>query len=170
MTKINVVFDASTILAWYRKEEGSEKIERLLRDTSISRWIHAVNLAELRYRFLMLTGNEEITDKAIEKIRGFGVVFLFECDSTVIDLASQYREKIKSKRLRISLGDCFGMAATHLKKKDGRVQFVTTDEGEFDSAQKAGLLPVKVDIIHQPSKRPPPPPDEPRPKRKGREK
>lgn len=154
MRKHNIVIDASAILAWVQDEEGADKIDRLLYDTDISRWIHGVNLTELQYRLLMLHGNYEAVQKLLDKLLTIGVKFDYTFDSEFTKLAATYRERIKSAELRISLADCFGMAATQLKKREGRIKFLTTDEGEFDGAKKAGLLPVEVDIIHQPSKRP----------------
>jgi PIN domain nuclease of toxin-antitoxin system len=154
MTKTNIVFDASSLMAWFRNEEGSERVQKHLMNSTIQRWIHAVNLAEVRYRLLMVLGDVKEVEGILQELAELGLQFVYECDDSVLVLAAQYREAIKSKRLRISLADCFGMAATQLKKKEGRIKFLTTDEGEFDGAKKAGLLPVEVDIIHQPSKRP----------------
>lgn len=153
MTKTNYMFDASSIIAWFRKEEGSERVQKHLMDSTIKRWIHAVNLAELRYRLLMVLGDVKVVEGILQDLAESGLIFICDCDARVLALAAEYREAIKSKRLRISLADCFGMAATQMMKKEGRIKFLTTDEGEFDGAKKAGLLPVEVDIIHQPSKR-----------------
>ena len=158
MKKRYVVFDASSILCWLHREEGYEKVKAKLYDEDLERCIYAVNLAELSYRLLQERGDYQKVQNVIDALKKMGVQFDFTMNWEIVRLASVYREKIKSAQLPISLGDCFGMAATQLKKADGNPVFLTTDANEFGKAEQAGLLPVKVDIISQPSKRKKPAP------------
>lgn len=154
MKKRVVVFDASSILAWIHREEGHERIASKLYNENIERYIYAVNMAEIQYRLLQIRGDRARVKKVTDLLIAMGMKIDYTMNAEIIERAASIREKVKSARFPISLADCFGVAATELKKKDGNAEFMTTDETEFKKAQDAGLIPVKVDIIPQPSKHP----------------
>lgn len=133
---MNVVLDASVVIAWLRGEKGHNVISERLdeaEDTGESFFMHAVNLCEVFYEYSR-SDDEMMAQSVWRDIASQGIERDESMDAALCADASQ----IKADWRRVSLADCFGLA---LARRKG-AEFLTTDRHEMERLQEAGVARI----------------------------
>jgi len=127
------VLDACSLIAFFNKEEGSDKVRSVLMEALGGNSIilmHRINLFEVYYDLSRSSG-EDMVDSAM--------AFLGESPVTVIDAITEelMKEAARFKLCyKISVADSFALATASLEK----ACLVTADHHEFDLIDQAGEL------------------------------
>jgi PIN domain nuclease of toxin-antitoxin system len=132
---VNYVLDACALLAFLNKEDGWEKVRKLLveaahaGDTQV--YMNSVNLLEVYYDRLRLGDTLRLSEF---------FTLAFESTIQIIDTISRpvldEAARMKAVFRRVSLADTIGMAsAVHV---DG--VFVTSDHHELDAVDRSGSV------------------------------
>lgn len=129
---MNVIIDASALLAVLRREEGAAEVTEFIQSSTC--YIHAVNACEVYYDILREFG-EDYADAAMRAIYASGIAFREDMDSDFWRQAGAYKAQFR----RISLADCFGLA---LAIRLGG-EFVTADHHEMDAIAKQDICPIR---------------------------
>lgn len=124
------ILDACALIAYLREEEGNDKLRVLLRESKNRFLIHAVNLGEVYYNSLRVSG-EEKAKTLFEDIKRLPINVIWTLDIPFIELAGKYKTSFK-----MSYADSFVLALAEREK--GTV--ISTDHHEFDSVENAGSL------------------------------
>lgn len=125
------ILDACALIAYLRKEEGCDKLRVLLKDSNNRFFIHAVNLGEVYYNSLRVSGKEK-AKTLFEDIRKLPINIIWTLDIYFIELAGKYKASFK-----MSYADSFVLALA--EREGGTV--ISTDHHEFDSVENAKWLP-----------------------------
>ena len=131
---MNLIIDASSLIAFLRNEPGVEIVRQILRDKNNACHVHVINLCEVFYDFRRQHG-ENIAQQAIETVLSLGLIARDDIDFDFWQQAG----RCKSDLRRISLADCFCIALA--QRLDGSV--VTTDHHEFKAVAERGVVPVR---------------------------
>lgn len=131
---MNLVFDASALIAFLQDETGAEMVEILLLDKANICHVHAINLCEVFYDILR-RDDESIAQQVIQELLSMGLNLHGDFDQPFWQQAGRYKAELR----RVSLADCF--CITLAQRLDGTV--VTTDHHEFDTITEQNIIPVK---------------------------
>lgn len=129
----NFVFDACALIALFRKESGSDKVQRLLHLASVENcriYIHKVTIIEVLYDQMRAIQNLD-TQRLITVIKALP---LFSID----DLSDPFLESVAHHKVayKVSFADCFVLALAQTKN----AAIITSDHHEFDAIEKIGEL------------------------------
>jgi len=131
---VNLIFDASALIAFLQDETGAETAENLMTDLTNTCHIHAINLCEVFYDFIRRK-NESEAKQAMQILLSMGLFLHDDLDPEFWQQAELYKGYIR----HVSLADCFCIALA--KRLNGSV--VTTDHHEFDAISEQGIISVK---------------------------
>jgi predicted nucleic acid-binding protein len=109
MEKCNYILDSFAILAFLKGEEGSDKVEELLRNAEngkIQLFMHAINLGEVFYAVFKQAGETQALN-VYSKIRQYPVEFLFNLSESFLLSAASLKGTYP-----ISYADAFAVATT----------------------------------------------------------
>jgi predicted nucleic acid-binding protein len=132
---LTYIFDACALLALYKNEKGSDKIEALLDDALTGQtaiYMHSVNLIEVYYLFYRALGKEK-ADLIIEEIYKSPISFIDTIDTTIFSETSRLKAQYA-----IPLGDAIGLA-TAIKL---RGSFVSADHSDLEKIEKAESVSI----------------------------
>ena len=107
MEKCNYILDSFAILAFLKGEEGSNKVEELLRNAENGKtqlFMHAINLGEIFYTVFKQAGEIQALS-AYSKVRQYPVEFLFDLSESFLLRASSLKGTYP-----ISYADAFAVA------------------------------------------------------------
>jgi len=121
---VNLVLDASAMIAFLRDEPGAQVVSEALINPDFQCHAHALNLCEVFYDFHRAAGRGEALE-AIADLERLGVAQ----DSTLTPSAWQQAGTLKAIHRRVSLADCFAIA---LAQRLGAT-LMTADHHEFDA-------------------------------------
>ena len=131
---MNVIIDASALLAVLRREEGAAKVTELMQDDSSTCYVHAVNACEVYYDILR-EFEVDVADSAMRAMHASGIALREDMDADFWRQAGAYKARFR----RISLADCFGLA---LAVRIGG-EFVTADHHEMDAIAKQNICAIR---------------------------
>ena len=120
---MKVILDACAVIALLKGEVGADIVENYLLDSQYDCMIHNVNLCEIYYEFLRVSG-EDLAENVVSDLHLSGVVFCADLTQAFWKEVGRYKASIK----RISLADCF--ALTLASQENGIL--VTSDRHEFE--------------------------------------
>lgn len=126
----NYILDACALIAFLRKEFGSEHLLKLFQNPHHRFFLHSVNLGEVYYDTLRLKG-ANIARELFLDIAKLPVEIIWNMDRPFIELAGKYKTAF-----RISYADSYVLALAEREK--GIV--LTTDHSEFDIVEESGKL------------------------------
>jgi PIN domain nuclease of toxin-antitoxin system len=130
---VNVVLDASALIAFLRGEPGADVVEGYLGPEN-SIYAHALNLCGVYYDFMGAAG-EVSAENAIQDILLLGV-------QERGDMSPDFWRsvgKLKADYRRVSLADCCGLTLTG---SPGAV-LISADRHELEPIARASVCPVK---------------------------
>ena len=119
-----LVLDASAMIAFLRRERGSEIVAEALLDPTNQCYAHALNLCEVFYDFHRAMGRIDALN-AIDDLVRLGV----QQNSILSDRIWQQAGTLKSIHRRVSIADCFAIT---LAQRLGAT-LLTSDHHEFDA-------------------------------------
>ena len=131
---MNVVLDAYAVIAFFRDEVGAEIVEDSFLDERSTCLIHSINLCEVYYDFLRMSG-EEAAQSMVRDLQGLGVIIRNDLTIDFWQQAGQYKAVIK----RISLADCFALTLANQES----ATLLTSDRKEFEP-----IIPLNICQIH----------------------
>ncbi len=116
------ILDSSAMIAYLRKEEGAAVVEQILTDPTIDCYAHAINLCEVYYDALRVSGVAE-AEKSMQDLFALNVLERNDFDEAF------WKEVAHLKAIhRASLADfCAVVLANRLNGV-----FLTADHHEFD--------------------------------------
>ena len=120
---MKVVLDACAVIALFKGEEGAKVVESYLSGIQYDCMIHNLNLCEVYYEFLRVSG-KSLVDSIVNDLRAADVTFRADLTETFWKEVGGYKASIK----RISLADC--CALTLASQESGIL--VTSDRHEFE--------------------------------------
>jgi len=123
--------DASALIAYFKGEQGHERVAALLVDERNNMAIHAVNLCEVYYGYLRSDGLEKANEVWERATKLLGVVETM--DEGFIKRVGRWKVNAG-----LGLGDSFVAACA----EEHAAILVTTDP-HFDPVQKGGLIRVE---------------------------
>jgi predicted nucleic acid-binding protein len=121
------------MIAYLRDEPGAGAVEALLTEEPPQCIAHAMNMCEVFYYFLRLSG-EEAARAAVDELRAVGLLVRDDLDEAFWQQVGRYKALCG-----IPLGDAF--AAALASRFDAEV--VTSDHGDFDDVNRRGICRVK---------------------------
>ncbi|GBU24777.1 hypothetical protein R83H12_01412 [Fibrobacteria bacterium R8-3-H12] len=124
------VLDACALLAFLKKEKGSEVVKEIISsDNEV--FLHIVNFLEVYYDLLRELGKEK-SDAICEEILNLPIKIIYNTDLFLIKIAGYFKVNY-----RISLGDSFVLATAKLNS----ASIVTSDRHEFSivDSKESGL-------------------------------
>ena len=130
---MNLVLDACALIAYLRGEPGSEIVDALLSDPSVSCFAHSINLCEVHYHFLR-AADEATATQVLLDLDSVGLI-----ERSDIGRPFWRRVGALKPRGRISLADCFCLA---LSQELGAT-LVTSDHHEYDAIVPLGICPIR---------------------------
>lgn len=131
---MNLVIDASALIAYLEDEPGAEMVDTMLGGSSDVCFAHSINLCEVYYGARREHG-EQIAQEAIAMLRKTGLSIREEMDEDFWQAAG----RIKADYRRVSLADCM---CTALANRIGG-EVVTADRHEFEALAAAGSCKVR---------------------------
>lgn len=132
-----IVFDASALIAYLRRETGGDMVRDLLDEADVEKVAHAVNLCEV-FSKLSLLSDEPTAFAALADLRTLGIVERNDMDALLWQDAGRLVARQRKAGHGLSLGDSFGLALARRLGAD----FVTSDRAEFKPVADAGLANV----------------------------
>lgn len=127
-----MVFDASAVVCWLDGEPGATRMVAIL-ETDELQLLHAVNLVELRYRYLR-RGERHLL-RALQTIEAGGILVDRTMSNNILQAAAQ----LKATQTPIALGDTFAVALAIVRG----ATLVTTDRGELQKVADADLCEIE---------------------------
>jgi predicted nucleic acid-binding protein len=124
------VIDACALIAYLRKEEGSDKLRVLFKDSNNRFFIHSVNVGEVYYDSLRISGKEKARE-LFGDIARLPINIIWTLDIPFIELVGKYKTSFS-----ISYADSFVLALA--EREGGTV--ISTDHHEFDAIEKTRVL------------------------------
>jgi predicted nucleic acid-binding protein len=124
------VIDACALIAYFRGEQGGDKLRELFKEQNNRFFMHAVNLGEVYYDSLRVSGIAQ-AQELFERVAKLPMTIIWDVDIHFIELAGQYKTSY-----RVSYADCFVLALA--EKEDAIV--ISTDHHEFDVIEGTGKL------------------------------
>lgn len=131
---MNVVLDASAVIAFLRGEPGAEVVEGYFGREGHALYMHSLNLCEVYYDFLRAS-DETSADGAIEDMLLLGV-------RERSDMTSEFWRsvgKLKAEHRRVSLADCCALALAVRQ----RAVLLTADRHELEPLSRASVCSVE---------------------------
>lgn len=130
---MNIVLDACAMIAYLRGEPGREIVRDHLADPANISYAHVLNLCEVFYDFVRLSG-EETANAAVRDLRRTGLRVKRNMGERFWRRASLLKGTVR----KISIVDCF--AITLARELDATV--LTSDHHEFDALAEQGVCRV----------------------------
>ena len=124
------VVDACSLIAYLRGEKGSDKFCSLLKNTNNKFLMHSVNLGEVYYILLRISGIEK-SKEFFEDVTKLPIDIIWTLNIPFIELVGKYKTSY-----RISYADAFALALA----EQSNAKVVSTDHHEFDIIEKAKVL------------------------------
>ncbi|MGH9638638.1 MAG: PIN domain-containing protein [Bryobacteraceae bacterium] len=133
---MNIVLDASAMIAFLRDEAGAEAVMDQMRQPERNMFAHALNLCEVYYDFAGAS-EEAIADEAINDLFALGITERNDMH------AGFWRAmgRLKSSYKRVSLADCAALALA----ANSDAVLLTADRHELEPMRAAGIC--KIDFI-----------------------
>ena len=128
------MLDASALIAYLRGETGADAVEALLADNAEPCMAHAVNLCEVYYRAIRLSG-EGAAASMIEDLKNMGLIVREDLDEWFWRTVGKHKADMRS----VPLADCF--VVTLANRTDAEA--VTADHPDFDPISVQGLCRVR---------------------------
>jgi PIN domain nuclease of toxin-antitoxin system len=126
------ILDACAAIAYLRDEPGGETVDHFLSLEPPSCYIHAINLCEVYYDFLRVSG-EKVASASIEDLRSVGLSVCTDMDEAFWRQAGHYKVAF-----RMSLADAF--LASLAERFEAEI--ITSDRKEFEPVVQSGALKV----------------------------
>jgi len=130
---MNVVLDACAMIAFLRGEPGAAVVSDHLSDPGNACYAHALNLCEVYYDFVRLSG-ERTARATLADLRRVGV-------RPRRDLSERFWRRagyLKGTIRKVSLADCFAIALAD----ELNAVILTSDHHEFDPLARQGVCRV----------------------------
>ncbi|UCH98389.1 MAG: type II toxin-antitoxin system VapC family toxin [Candidatus Aminicenantes bacterium] len=124
------VIDACALIAYFRGEEGGEKLRKLFKESQIKCYMHAANLGEVYYDSIRYS-DKKYAKQLLEDVKKLPIHFIWNLDEDFIELLGEYKTTYS-----ISYADAFVLA---LAKRENAT-IVTTDYHEFLPVEESGSL------------------------------
>ena len=124
------VIDACALIAYLRKEKGGGKLRELLKDSYNRFFMHSVNVGEVYYDSLRVSGKETARE-LFGDIANLPINVTWTLDIPFIELVGKYKTSFS-----ISYADSFVLS---LAEREGGI-VISTDHHEFDAIENAGAL------------------------------
>lgn len=121
------------MIAYLRGEPGADVVESALSGNSGGCIAHAVNLCEVYYKFVRVSG-EAVATAAIRDLQDTGVVARADLDEPFWQDVGRHKATIG----RVPLADCFVVALAN--RIDGEA--MTADHPDFDPIDAQGICRV----------------------------
>jgi PIN domain nuclease of toxin-antitoxin system len=131
---MNVVLDASAVIAFLRDEPGADAVEHYFGPENHSLYTHALNLCEVYYDFLRAAGGPSV-EGAVQDILLLGVRERNDMDANFWRAVG----KLKAAHRRVSIADCCALA---LAGSLGAV-LLTADRHELEPLSRASVCAVE---------------------------
>jgi PIN domain nuclease of toxin-antitoxin system len=131
---MNVVLDASAVIAFLRGESGSEVVESYLDRQIYTCYMHALNLCEVYYD-LLRASDAIVAERAMADILRLGV-------RERTDLGPEFWRragKLKAERRRVSLADCFAVILAQTLE----AVLVSADRHELEPLSRASVCSIE---------------------------
>ena len=122
--------DACALIAYLREEEGNDKLKNLLKARNNKFLMHAVNLGEVYYDTLRVSGKDK-AQELFKDISELPIAVIWGLDALMIELAGHYKTSY-----RISYADSFVLALAEREN----ATLISTDHHEFDEIDSSGEL------------------------------
>lgn len=129
---ITHVVDASALIAYFKGEQGHERVAALLTDERYNLAIHIINLCEVHYGYLRSDGLQKANEAWERATKLFGL--LKTTDEDFIKRVARWKVNAG-----LGLGDSFLAACA----EENAAILVTADHGDFDRVQQTGLIRVE---------------------------
>jgi predicted nucleic acid-binding protein len=126
---ITHVVDASALIAYFKGEQGHERLAALLMDERNNLAIHIVNLCEVYYGYLRSDGLQKANEAWERATRVLGL--LKTVDEDFIKRVARW--KVSSG---LGLGDSFLAASA----EENAATLVTADHTDFDPVEQGALI------------------------------
>ena len=130
-------FDSSALLAYVRDEPGADLVGDLLDDADIEMFVHAANLCEMFHGLLRYEGRV-IAEESLRDFLSLGVQVRSDMDEEFWRDAAELIARQRLAGVGLPLGDALGVALA--RRLDA--EFVTSDRGEIEPLERAGLCRV----------------------------
>lgn len=130
---ITHIVDASALIAYFKGEQGHERVSSLLVDERNNLAIHAVNLCEVYYGYLRSDGSEKANEAWERATKLLGV--LETIDGGFIKRVGRWKVNPG-----LGLGDSFVAACA-----EEHAAILVTADPDFEPVQQGGL--VRVEFI-----------------------
>jgi len=130
---LNYIFDACSLIALFKKENGSDKIRALLDEALTGQadiYMNIVNLIEIHYILYRALGKEK-SSLILEQVYALPIKFINTIDEVIFTETSRLKAQYA-----IPLGDAIGLA-TAIKINGA---FVTADHSDFEEIEKAETI------------------------------
>ena len=124
------IIDACGLIAYFRDEDGADKLETLFLKDANKFFIHSINFGEVYYDTLRYSGKEK-ANQLFANIAELPINIIWTIDPFFIQLVGKYKTSYK-----ISYADSFVLALA--EKENATV--ITTDHNEFDSIENNEIL------------------------------
>lgn len=129
---MNLIFDSSALIAYFRKEPGGSDVRDLLYDPGNRNLVHASNLCEVYYDLHFFS--EQTAEAALVTVASLGVIVREDLDLDFWKQAGKHKASLH----RISLADCYCLT---LAQREDAV--VITSDHDFDKVAEQGLCRVR---------------------------
>lgn len=129
-----LVLDSCALIALLRQEQGGEFVDSLLSDKNNTCIVHAMNLCEVYYDLVRLSG-ENRAKEVINRLVMAGIFVREDMDTDFWQDAGNF----KAIHIRVSLADCICIV---LANRLG-AEILTCDHHEFDPIVEKGLCKVR---------------------------
>jgi predicted nucleic acid-binding protein len=126
------VLDASAMIAFLDDEDGAAIVQAAMLEDSAQVLAHAVNVTEVFYRYHRRSEAEAQT--ALTQLEDAGVSIVSDMTPALWQSAA----RLKSRFVRVSVADCFGMA-TALQLG---AEFLTSDHHELEAVEASGAVQI----------------------------
>jgi predicted nucleic acid-binding protein len=124
--RVTYILDACAIIAYFKGEEGGDKLVALMEDETSKILMHYINLGEVYYNVPKVDGKEE-AERMIDDVFKLPIEFRDTISIELLREAGQFKTTYK-----ISYADSFVLAPAKLEGGE----IVTTDHREFDQIEE----------------------------------
>ncbi len=124
--------DASAMIAFLDDENGAAIVEAAMLEEGAQVYAHAVNVTEVFYQYHRRSEAE--AQLALSALEAAGVQIVDDMTPAFWQSAA----RLKSRFVRVSVADCFGMA---LSQKLG-ADFLTSDHHELEAVEASGAVQI----------------------------
>ena len=131
---MNVVMDASAMIAFLRGESGAEAVLNHMKNPECSVFAHALNLCEVYYDFARASG-EAVAADAINDLLALGIRERNEMHGAFWRAMG----RLKSTYKRVSLADCAALVLTN----DLAAILLTADHHELQRLHATGVCKLE---------------------------